>query len=118
MGEDARRDDLPAGDLLIPVTSLEQAEAVMRAHEAVILYFTAAGCNVCQAVKPRVIALSQQYRVPMLLAAIDETTAFSAQRLVFTIPTVLILFQGREVARESRFINFEQLERTLSLLKD
>jgi hypothetical protein len=54
----------------------------------------------------------------MLLAAIDETTAFSAQRLVFTIPTVLILFQGREVARESRFINFEQLERTLSLLKD
>jgi len=110
--------DHEIGLMLIPMTSLAHAEKVLNEHDALILYFTAPGCNVCQAVKPRIIELAEKYRVPVLLSSIDEHVEFSAQRLVFTIPTVLIMYQGREIGRESRFIDFDQLERTISLMTD
>ena len=92
----------------------EQADQLIKEREALLIFFTAAGCNVCLAVKPRIIELAARHHVPILLISTDEQIEFSAQRLVFTVPTVLLFYQGREIGRESRFINFDQLARTLS----
>lgn len=100
------------------MNSVDQAEEMLNQHETAIVYFTAPGCSVCQAVKPRIIQLAEQFNVPMLLSSIDQHVAFSAQQLVFTVPTVLVMYQGREICRESRFIDFSRLERTLQFIAD
>lgn len=49
---------------------------------------------------------------------IDELVEITGQFLVFTVPTILIMHEGREILRESRFIDLQAVERTLSFLED
>ena len=105
---------LPDDNGVIQMTSEQQADELITSHPLLVCFFTAPACSVCHAVKPRLIEMAKRHRSPLLMVSVDEHVAFSAQRLVFTVPTVLVLNNGREIDRESRFIDFEQLERTLT----
>jgi thioredoxin-like negative regulator of GroEL len=83
-----------------------------------LIYFSAAGCSVCHAVWPRIQQLAADYGVELRKIQTEQEIEFSAQNLVFTVPTVLLFFEGREVQRESRFIDFDRLKRQLSIMTD
>lgn len=114
MQTEQKQTDFPDDNGVIRMTSERQADDLITAHPLLICFFTAPGCSVCHAVKPRLIELAKRHGSPLLLVSVAEHVAFSAQRLVFTVPTVLILNNGREISRESRFISFDQLERTMT----
>lgn len=46
---------------------------------------------------------------------IDDLIEVSGQFLVFSVPTILIMHEGREILRESRFIDFNKISRILQL---
>lgn len=83
-----------------------------------LIYFSADQCSVCHAVWPRIKKLAEDYDIPLRKIQTEQEIEFSAQNLVFTVPTVLLFFEGREVQRESRFIDFDSLERQLSIMTD
>jgi len=97
--------------------SKEQLEQFMAQENPFILYFSSKDCNVCQAVFPKLMNLLEAYPFKVAKINIHEQIELAGQSLVFTVPTVLIFYEGREILRESRFINFEKVERTLNLLK-
>ena len=101
---------------VILMSGEREAEAFIASNRVVICFFTAPACSVCHAVKPRLIELAKRYQLPVMLVSVDQYVAHAAERLIFTVPKVLIVHKGREISRESRYINFEHLERTMSLI--
>lgn len=91
------------------MTSEEQAES-----ELELIIFSTDTCSVCHAVKPRLLQLADKYSIPVRLVDTQSELEFASQLLVFTVPTVLLMLDGREISRESRFIDFTALERVMS----
>lgn len=85
--------------------------------EALVLYFTTTTCNVCKSVFPKLEELMQGYTNPTIKIDAEMFPDIAGQHLIFTVPTILIFFEGKEVLRESRFIDFAKIDRMLDILK-
>lgn len=46
---------------------------------------------------------------------IDDIDQFRGDHLIFSVPTVLIFSEGKELLRESRFINYNKVSRLIEL---
>lgn len=87
--------------------TLETTQQILQNNDAVMLYFSAPTCNVCHALKPKLVeAVSAEFPT-FVFESIDisETPEIASHFTVFTIPTVLIYFQGREFLRKSRHMS-------------
>lgn len=65
------------------------------------VYFTAAWCGPCKVMKPVLAALAAEYRGRVTIVAIDvdEERLVAQQYDVRSMPTLVILRDGREVGR-------------------
>lgn len=73
-------------------------------------------CSVCTPVSIQLEKLLQKYpAIEAYQIYADEVEEFAGQHLVFTVPTVLIFSSGNEILRESRFINFNKIERLINI---
>jgi thioredoxin 1 len=91
--------------------TLETINQTLQSDDAVMLYFSAPSCNVCHALKPKLIeAISNDFPT-FVIESIDisETPEISSHFSVFAIPTVLIFFQGREFLRKSRHMSIGEV---------
>jgi thioredoxin-like negative regulator of GroEL len=89
------------------MNSVETIEQTIREHPAVMLYFSAPGCNVCHALKPKLTeAVETNFDAFKILSVdISETPEISSHFGVFAIPTVLVFLDGREFLRKSRHMS-------------
>ena len=103
---------------MIPIESKDQLNQLMDAEEVLVVYFSSADCNVCHSVLPKIEALLEE--VPVKIAKVEATkfVNIAGQHLVFAMPTVLVFQHGKEILRESRFIDFQKIERLMGLLFD
>lgn len=72
----------------------------------------------CHDVFPKVLDIANIYGINILKIDINNVKLVAGQHLVFTVPTVLVVKEAKEILRESRFINFQNLERVLSIVSD
>lgn len=49
---------------------------------------------------------------------IDDLDKFRGEHLIFSVPTVLIFSEGKELLRESRYINYDKITRLIDLYKN
>ncbi len=87
--------------------TLDTINQTLNSHDAVMLYFSAPTCNVCHALKPKLIeAITSEFDTFITISIdISETPEIASHFSVFAIPTVLIFFQGREFLRKSRHMS-------------
>ncbi|MDD2950381.1 MAG: thioredoxin family protein [Sulfuricurvum sp.] len=91
--------------------TLETINQTLNTHDAVMLYFSAPTCNVCHALKPKLVdAITAEFPI-FVIESIDisETPEIASHFSVFAIPTVLIFFQGREFLRKSRHMSVSEV---------
>jgi thioredoxin-like negative regulator of GroEL len=99
-----------------PVYSLESIEEWIGTSRGVLFYFSNEMCSVCKVLKPRVSTLLKE-RFPLVRCGYidtDKSPLLAGQHRVFTIPTILLFFEGKEQARFSRNISMVQLEEAIS----
>lgn len=87
--------------------TLDTINQTLNSNDAVMLYFSAPTCNVCHALKPKLVeAITDQFPT-FVIESIDisQTPEIASHFSVFAIPTVLIFFQGREFLRKSRHMS-------------
>lgn len=60
----------------------------------------------------------QNYPNQIIKIDAEKFADIAGQHLIFTVPSILIFFEGKEVLRESRFIDFAKLDRMLNLLQN
>jgi len=97
------------------VYTLESLNKLIAEEHGLLLYFSSDICSVCRVLKPKVSEmLAEQFpQMESRYVDIDKSPLLSGQHMVFTIPTILIFFQGREQARFSRNISLHQLEEAI-----
>jgi thioredoxin-like negative regulator of GroEL len=97
------------------IYNLELLVEKIEAEHGLLLYFSNDRCSVCKVLKPRVAAMMQSHfpRMASYYVDIDKSPVISGQYRVFTIPTLLIFFQGKEHGRFSRSIGLSQLKEAI-----
>jgi len=84
--------------------------------ELIILIAKTKGCVVCKPITNKLMEFMQQYpSIPMYQVYLEDVSLFQGQHLVFTVPTILVFSEGKEILRESRFINFEKIQRLFDI---
>lgn len=48
---------------------------------------------------------------------IDDVDEFRGKHLIFSVPTVLIFSEGKELLRESRYINYAKIDRLIEMFQ-
>jgi thioredoxin 1 len=91
--------------------TLESIEQTIRNNLAVMLYFSAPTCNVCKALKPKLVHAIETNFDTFEIVSVDvsETPDISSRYSVFAIPTVLIFLDGREFLRKSRHMSIGEV---------
>ena len=95
-----------------------QYHQMMEKQETFLMYFTTPDCGVCKVLYPKLLNEIEAFSYPLLKIDASTFTELSGQYLVFAVPTVLIIHQQKEVLRESRYIDFNKINRLLNLLTD
>jgi len=94
------------------IFNLGELKEKIEGEQALLIYFSTESCSVCKILKPKVSELLQEQfpRMSSVYVDTDKSPVISGQHRIFTIPSVLIFFQGKEHFRFSRNIALHQLE--------
>ena len=91
--------------------TLETIEQALSSELAVALYFSAPTCNVCHALKPKLLeAFDANFKqLSVISIDISETPEIASHFGVFSIPTLLVYLDGKEFLRKSRHMSVDQV---------
>jgi thioredoxin 1 len=95
------------------ITELQEKIATQK---GVLLYFSSDSCSVCKVLRPKVTELLRD-QFPLMVSHyvdIEKSPVISGQFRIFTIPTILVFFEGKEQLRSSRNISMHQLEESVA----
>jgi len=87
--------------------TLNDIENIIRETPAAALYFSAPTCNVCHALKPKLVdAITSNFDALEIVSIdISESPEIASHYSVFAIPTLLVFLDGREFLRKSRHMS-------------
>ncbi len=104
------------------INQIDEFNDFIKSNSAALVYFSTSECNVCKILKPKTLEFIN-YNFPLIKAAYvdcENGKGLAAQNRVFTVPAIVIFFEGKEFIRKARNFNFsdlyEELNRTYSLL--
>ncbi len=101
---------------MYPITSYEQLMEFTDSSLSIVLLSTKL-CQVCVAISPKLEMMLKKYpHVKLGKVQIDEEPEIRGQLLVFSVPTVILFQNKKEVFRQSRFIELTQIEKYIHLL--
>ncbi|MCK9473619.1 thioredoxin family protein [Sulfurimonas sp.] len=95
--------------------TIEEINTIIKENSAVMLYFSAPACNVCHALKPKLLeAIESNFKEFKILSIdISIEQEIAAHYSVFAIPTILIFLGGREFLRKSRNMSVGEVIREI-----
>jgi thioredoxin-like negative regulator of GroEL len=97
------------------MNTIEEIEKTIKENMAVMLYFSAPTCNVCHALKPKLLEAIEgnfkEFKIVSIDTSIEQEIA--AHYSVFAIPTVLVFLDGREFLRKSRHMSVDEVVREI-----
>lgn len=82
---------------------------------AVAVYFSTSNCGVCHALRPKVEELfSIEFpAIKFVHIEIDKSPGISGEYSVFSAPTLLVFFEGKEFLRKVRLMGIQELQQKI-----
>lgn len=82
---------------------------------AVAVYFSTPNCGVCHALRPKVEELfSNEFpAIKFVHIEIDKSPGISGEYGVFSAPTLLVFFEGKEFLRKVRLMGIQELQQKI-----
>lgn len=92
---------------------VEDVREIIDSSHAILVYLSTPDCNVCKVLKPKIRALIEDEfpYIDFLYVDCLSSPEVAAQFSVFTVPTILVYFQGKETIRKSRNVGIDELRR-------
>lgn len=91
--------------------TIENIENTIKENLATMVYFSAPTCNVCHALKPKLLealdANFKEFKIESVDISVEEDIA--PHFGVFAIPTVLVFLDGKEFLRKSRHMSVDEV---------
>lgn len=91
----------------------------LNTHKILLAYISAGHCNVCKALKPKINDLIRQKHpdLEMIYINTENNVNLCGQLLIFSIPTIIIYYQGTEYTKFSRNVSLNQLDEAIQRIK-
>ena len=93
------------------MNSIENINKTIKENIAVMVYFSAPTCNVCHALKPKLLEELdknfKEFKVESVDISVEEGIA--PHFGIFAIPTVLVFLDGKEFLRKSRHMSVDEV---------
>lgn len=97
------------------ITNFEEFNQCIN-QEIMILIAKTKSCVVCKPIAEKLEHFMKDYpTIPSYEVYLEDVELFQGQQLVFTVPTILVFSEGKEILRESRFIDFDKIDRLFNL---
>lgn len=92
--------------------SLHELENTILNKPALLAYFYNDACAPCQALRPKVSEMAAEQFPKMELVFINAANnpEITAHFGIFSAPTLLVFFEGKETIRESKYISIPELQ--------
>ena len=98
------------------VTTLEELEEKITDNRLQAVFLTAKNCSVCTVDKPIVEKIATKYEFPTYIAEADKSPEIIGQLNAFSAPTIILYYEGKEIHRQAKIINFQEIEKRVYLL--
>lgn len=87
--------------------TLEELQSFISGEVGVLVYFSTPTCNVCHALKPKIVSEFENHfpKIKQLFIDSSLTPEIPAHFHIFAVPTILVFLDGKEFARESRNVS-------------
>lgn len=100
---------------MIEIKNYSEVDKILN-EEFVMIIAKTHTCGACQTVlstlEQNVPNLSS---ISLYTIYIDDIDKFRGEHLIFSVPTVLVFSNGKELLRESRYINYDKINRLINL---
>ena len=85
---------------------------LIESEPAVAVYFSAPNCGVCHVLRPKVeLLFSEEFPlVKFIHIEIDKSPGVSGEYGVYSAPTLLVFFEGKEFLRKVRLMGIQELQ--------
>lgn len=97
--------------------SLNEFHSFIEENRLVVIHVMRDNCSVCHAVLPQVEDLVKDY-VGVAFGIINQSKVedIAGELSIYTVPVDIIFMDGKEMHRQGRFIDMQQLEKQLTLM--
>ena len=91
--------------------TIQNIENTIKNNIAVMVYFSAPSCNVCHALKPKLLEELDKNFKEFIVESVDISVEedIAPHFGVFAIPTVLVYLDGKEFLRKSRHMSVDEV---------
>ena len=79
-------------------------------EEKFLLYIKSEGCSVCVADSPKIKEISDKNNYTSYYVQADEMAETVGQLNLYSAPIVLLFYNGKEIHRQARIIDFSELD--------
>ena len=95
-------------------------ENTIESSKALVFYITNPWCVSCKSLRPKVEQLMKEEFPLIRYEYIDASMSpeLTAELSVFSAPTILVFFEGKEYIRESKFVSVEVLAAKIRRIYD
>jgi len=101
--------------VIIEINSKQEVLKILKTEAAALVYFYNNNCAPCISLRPKVEELISESFPKMKLVFVnsEKHMDITASYNVFSNPTLIIFFEGREYRRESKYISISQLSESI-----
>ncbi len=101
---------------MIAIETENQLNDLIQSNPGVLVYFSAPACNVCKVLKPKIeeMCVADYPDLPLAYVDCDAMKETAGQNRVFTIPVVIVFFDGKETVRKTRTFGIGELSEAIS----
>jgi len=94
------------------VTTLEELEEKITDNRLQAVFLTAKNC------KPIVEKIATKYEFPTYIAEADKSPEIIGQLNAFSAPTIILYYEGKEIHRQAKIINFQEIEKRVRQVQE
>lgn len=93
------------------IANNQDFEKIIHSEDAVFAYFSHDKCSVCKTLKPKLCkAIEAQFpRIKQIYIDIEKLPEIAGQQRVFTVPVIIVFFNGQESIRKARNLGIQEL---------
>ncbi|MBI9066478.1 MAG: thioredoxin family protein [Salinivirgaceae bacterium] len=93
------------------ISTIEEFNAVLKENIAILAYFSHEKCNVCKVLKPKITEhfTTTFPKFKLVYVDVEKYPELSAANSIFTVPVIVVYFEGKESFRKARSFGIQEL---------
>lgn len=93
------------------ITSTQEFESIIKTHTGVLAYFSHDKCSVCKTLKPKIDEYFSAHfpKIESVYINTENLPELTGKYSIFTVPVILVFFEGKETYRKARNIGVQEL---------